>query len=439
MAQLSREGIEIECGTETDCLIETRYPKETISQESAHLVDSSGVAAVLALFAAYSLRIVFAPWLWQGDGLAIFIPVVSPVYRQEEHWQSDKKQVAMIAHVISGAILLILGIFQFDKTLRHRYKWLHRWTGRSYIICGILAIVSLRTLRSSVGAGSASHGHSAALAYFVDTASVLWIIFTAMAVVAALSKRFDIHRDAMAFSLALAAVPIPQRLLSWCFVTPCAMLLRLLVCVFVFNIPPWEARWGVPGSSWSLISSSSDNCAIVLKTKGGAGYNDSRACPLVFTLDGYGEAEQASFAMSAWCGLLLIVCWGLPRLLRYVLPTTNSSDEETVTADAAFLGSADQMQIFTDMLSTLKKTAVRCVNMMVGDSKRYDNSAPVESKDVGWQVMLTVTMLGLAIVFTLVGSLALITIVVSAHALLWIILYIVTAPLYGILLIVKAL
>ena len=428
----SMEIDELPDSAENDALlnniVETQS-RESSEKESGNLVDGSSVAAVLALFSVYSLRMIFAPWLWTGPGLNIFIPILSPVYRQAEHWQSSAKYIAVICHVLAGSTLLLLGILQFDKKLRNQYPTLHRWTGRVYTICGVLTILSLRLLRPSVGAGSSPHGHNESLAYFVDTTSALWVIVTTIALGGAITKHIPLHRDSMALSLALAAIPIPQRLLSWCLVTPLAMATRLLLCAWTYHIPPWTAQWGPPGTPYTLLVGQSDACASTSLMSDGM--SDTRACPYVLSLDGYGEAEIASFALSAWCGLLFVLAWGVPRLWSYISPPTQPHAIETARLDALLLTSMDQGHIWYDLVTYVNRIAmiIQGKAMSCWKDRQYPDKEIVMAPWIAVAVRAA-AIAGVSVTLVLTGGLAFVVIIVSAHLLLWILLYAISVPLY---------
>jgi hypothetical protein len=273
--------------------------------------DDSSLAfagPMLAQFSIYAYRFLLVPWLWRGEGLQLFIPVLSPVYRQAEHWQAGAETRAIVLHIVSGSLLLLLGLAQFDKSIRRGYPRLHRWSGRAYAACGLVCMYYLRQLRGSVGAGSAPGGRSYPLVVFIDVSSALWVLATGAGVVCAVRRDFPLHRDLMACSLAMASVPIAQRTISWFFLAPFSIVVRLLICLLAGS-PPWRADFGPPGSAASALlgqCSEADRAA------------DPRACPGVLSADGYGEAEQCSFALSAWLGFATVLAFGVPRLLRHV-------------------------------------------------------------------------------------------------------------------------
>ena len=77
---------------------------------------------------------------------------------------------AVTAHVGCGVVMLLAVVLQLDARTRKAYPRLHRWTGRVYVAAGVGALLALRWLRSSSGAGSAQQGDPL-MAAFIDSAS----------------------------------------------------------------------------------------------------------------------------------------------------------------------------------------------------------------------------------------------------------------------------
>ena len=73
------------------------------------------------------------------------------------------------------------------------------------------------------------------------------------------------------------------------------------------------ARWGPPGDTmWGAGCVQSESKGALLAT-------DPRAAPRVFSMDGYGEGEQATFALSAWMGFGSMLFIGLmPWLPKHI-------------------------------------------------------------------------------------------------------------------------
>lgn len=65
--------------------------------------------------------------------------VVSQEVYTDYYW--DRRNT-LLFHVIAGLAALILGPFQFILARRRGWGWLHRWTGRTYLICTGVAALS---------------------------------------------------------------------------------------------------------------------------------------------------------------------------------------------------------------------------------------------------------------------------------------------------------
>ena len=171
------------------------------------------------VFALFATRIAL-PYCWEPW---LYYPVMSPLYRQQEHWlETSSITLAVGAHVGSGVTMLLAIVLQLDAPTRHRLPALHRWVGRLYILAGVVAISSLRWLRASSGAGSSKHGDPL-MRGFIDASSGAWLVATAFAL-DAITRRRDkaAHSRCMLLSASLAALPILQRLLNALLLCPCA-------------------------------------------------------------------------------------------------------------------------------------------------------------------------------------------------------------------------
>ena len=106
-------------------------------------------------------------------------------------------------HIAASAVALTLGPFQFLRTLRTSVPALHHWMGRTYVaacLVGGLAGGAIALYSSSgviAGAG------------FLSLAT-LWLLFTGLALRAALKRDFQAHERWMvrSFSLTFAAVTL---------------------------------------------------------------------------------------------------------------------------------------------------------------------------------------------------------------------------------------
>ena len=253
-----------------------------------HKLRQLRIQHIGVVFAGFSL---FASRMWLPVTWgSVYLPVLSPVYRQQEHWAAERgRVVAVTAHVGCGVVMLLAAVLQLDAPTRKAYPRLHRWTGRVYVAAGVGALLALRWLRSSSGAGSARQGDPV-MAAFIDTATVTWLAVTAYGVDAIVRRRDETaHSRAMALSAALAAQPILQRLLNALLLAPCAMAARCLACLLRWGTPPWRARWGAPGGPLSLLLAA----PTPPEARVGA---DVRASPAVFSLDGYAASAMVGRA-----------------------------------------------------------------------------------------------------------------------------------------------
>ncbi|MCS7483498.1 DUF2306 domain-containing protein [Umezawaea endophytica] len=92
----------------------------------------------------------------QGVGLA-------PTYASRPFFV----QIAFYVHVVSAGISLVVGPFQFAKVIRRRYRAVHRWIGRTYVVSIAFASVS--------GLVMAAFNSAAFVGFFgFGTLSVLW-------------------------------------------------------------------------------------------------------------------------------------------------------------------------------------------------------------------------------------------------------------------------
>ena len=97
---------------------------------------------VAVFFTLFSLRTLITP-LWTSQ----FIPVVSPVFWQGHRWSENSVRTsAIIAHILSGGLMLLCAAAQFDSGLRRSRPRLHRWTGRCYVVSGCACVGALRYL-----------------------------------------------------------------------------------------------------------------------------------------------------------------------------------------------------------------------------------------------------------------------------------------------------
>jgi len=249
-------------------------------RRSARSIAQTAAASAVAVglwFALFSMRIFFVP------GWTRYVPVVSPVFGSGPHWASSRRSaLAILGHVAFGIATLVCGFLQFDKSLRSSRPRVHRWTGRLYVLCGLLMVATLQPLRArSGGFARRGDGPSRAMGAFIDLASLAWLASTGMAVYqAALRRDFQAHRRWAVTSLGVALTPLAQRF-TLLVTVPACMCARIMVDAVVHGIPFWQSAWGEAPATWT----------------------GAPLAPRVLSLEGYGVAENAGFAFSAWAGL----------------------------------------------------------------------------------------------------------------------------------------
>lgn len=118
-------------------------------------------------------------------------------------------QIAFFTHVYSSIFTLLIGLFQFSKTIRNNYPRLHRNIGKAYI-----GFVTLLAAPSGLIMGYHANGGIISQISFC-LLSILWIYFTTMAYRHARAKHWQLHKNFMYRSYALTLSAISLRLFKW--------------------------------------------------------------------------------------------------------------------------------------------------------------------------------------------------------------------------------
>jgi Predicted membrane protein (DUF2306) len=159
------------------------------------------------LIAGLLLLLAFFCWLMASITMA-YIPYNTDVgflrikqqYIGIDHWRT-----AFFIHVYASMWVLFAGFTQFSKRLLKNQPKLHRTLGYIYVVD-----VLLITGPAGLVMGFYANGGLLSRIAFVSLA-VLWIFFTAMALVKAKQKNFKAHRDYMIRSYALTLSAITLR------------------------------------------------------------------------------------------------------------------------------------------------------------------------------------------------------------------------------------
>ena len=99
-------------------------------------------------------------------------------------------------HIAASGFAMILGAFQFSKTLRRKAPVVHRWMGRGYVLACVVG-----GLAGGIIALSSTAGPIAGWGFFM--LAILWVPFTLLALRSAMQKDFVAHERWMIRSFAL--------------------------------------------------------------------------------------------------------------------------------------------------------------------------------------------------------------------------------------------
>jgi len=99
---------------------------------------------------------------------------------------------ALIGHVSSGLIALVIGPFQFWKTFRNKYLNTHRWMGRIY-----LTAILLGTISSSYLAWTSGLKIHWSWSVALQGLAFAWITTTSMAYISVMRGRIIQHKEWM--------------------------------------------------------------------------------------------------------------------------------------------------------------------------------------------------------------------------------------------------
>lgn len=115
------------------------------------------------------------------------------------------RRIAFYGHFIFGPLALIVGIMQFLPTAPAKRPGAHRFLGRAYVVCCLLAgLAGLWMAPFSMGGLMAQTGFGAL--------AVLWLMTTTLGFQAARGRNFAAHRRWMIRSYALTYGAVTLRL-----------------------------------------------------------------------------------------------------------------------------------------------------------------------------------------------------------------------------------
>lgn len=139
----------------------------------------------------------------------------------------EQNRIPFILHTSFGGIAMLVGIWQFSAWLRNRHSALHRWMGRAYVFCCLIAGLAAYPIAFGTSGGPWAAAGFAVMA-------TLWLGATFYAYRAIRRGRVAAHRHWMVRSYAL---------------TLSAVTLRALLLIPIFW--PVDFTWFYAFSAWA--------------------------------------------------------------------------------------------------------------------------------------------------------------------------------------------
>ncbi|WP_370399757.1 DUF2306 domain-containing protein [Sulfitobacter sp. JB4-11] len=106
--------------------------------------------------------------------------------------------IAFQLHALAGGVVLIVGIFQFNPSIKTRWVWMHRWGGQIYVVSALVASIA-----AVINAAFFNVNWTARLSF--SLLGITWFLATANAYRLIRKRKFAQHREWMlrSFSLSL--------------------------------------------------------------------------------------------------------------------------------------------------------------------------------------------------------------------------------------------
>lgn len=175
------------------CFVQISILKPTINN-----IPGIILLAILAFFSWLMLKIVLLYTPMKLD--------IAFLQLKQEYIHIDAWRISFFIHVFSSMFALMAGFSQFSKKLLQSKPLLHRRLGYAYVI-NILCITGPAGLVMSFYANGGLYSRIA----FVSL-SVLWMLFTTMALYKAVKKDFIAHKTFMIRSYALTLSALSLRM-----------------------------------------------------------------------------------------------------------------------------------------------------------------------------------------------------------------------------------
>ena len=140
---------------------------------------------------------------------------------------------AFFLHVYSSILVIIAGITQFSKTLRRQFSYIHKLSGKIYV----LLILVLASPSGFIMALHSNGNNSTHISFCI--LSILWFFFTLKAYLSIKKGNYQQHKNFMIRSYALTLSAISLRLFKYWIVT-------------IFELPPMDTYNIVAILGWTV-------------------------------------------------------------------------------------------------------------------------------------------------------------------------------------------
>uniref|UniRef100_UPI00404972F1 DUF2306 domain-containing protein n=1 Tax=Flavobacterium sp. TaxID=239 RepID=UPI00404972F1 len=140
---------------------------------------------------------------------------------------------AFFGHVFSSIFIITFGLSQFSKTIRNRFAFVHKWSGRIYV----LLILCIGSPTGLIMAYHANGGLIAQISF--SMLSILWFVFTLKAYVSIRKRNYKQHKNFMIRSYALTLSAVSLRLFKYGIVS-------------IFELPPMDTYKIVSVLGWVI-------------------------------------------------------------------------------------------------------------------------------------------------------------------------------------------
>lgn len=162
------------------------------------------LSAGLILYASYLLILLSLPYIYFKPGIE-FLATKQLIYH------IDSWRISFYTHVFTSPIVILTGLFQFNRKIIHSFPKLHRILGKTYII----TVLFVSGPSALVMAFHANGGYFAQISFVL--LSLVWILCTWFSYHFARKGNFSIHASWSIRSYALTLSAVTLRFYAYLF------------------------------------------------------------------------------------------------------------------------------------------------------------------------------------------------------------------------------